>query len=89
MSCSFAHLYLIISIVYSFVPLLCLHPHLHGNISCFSLHPSPSPLFPFTMINLDSGVWVMSGSVIIHNGDIIRENYCRSLDSLSVSEDYV
>lgn len=46
---------------------------------------SPEVLeFPSTMTNIHSGTWIMSGSGVLQNGDTIRENFGRSLDSLRV-----
>ena len=41
--------------------------------------------FPSTMTNLTTGTWMMSGNGVMHNGLLVRENFGRSLDSLSVS----
>ena len=46
---------------------------------------SPEELdFPSTMTNLRTGTWILSGTGVMHNGDTIRENYARSLDTLKV-----
>ena len=46
---------------------------------------SPEELdFPSTMTNLHTGTWIMSGTGVMHNGDTIKENYGRSLDTMKV-----
>ena len=60
------------------VPLPLLPPSL-------SLSSRPSEIqFPSTATNMQSGMWVMSGSGIMENGDTIQDNFGRSLDSLKV-----
>lgn len=42
--------------------------------------------FPFTMTNVRSGTWMMTGSGIMHNGTTIQENYGVNLDRLHVGD---
>ncbi|XP_057662897.1 neuralized-like protein 4 [Diorhabda carinulata] len=42
--------------------------------------------FPFTMTNVRSGTWMMTGSGIMHNGTIVLEQYGVNLDRLQVGD---
>ncbi|CAH2003990.1 unnamed protein product [Acanthoscelides obtectus] len=42
--------------------------------------------FPFTMTNVRSGTWMMTGSGVMHNGTIVLEQYGTSLDRLQVGD---
>lgn len=42
--------------------------------------------FPFTMTNVKSGTWMMTGSGIMHNGTIVLEQYGVNLDRLQVGD---
>jgi neuralized-like protein 4 len=47
---------------------------------------SPNELdFPFTMTNVRSGTWMMTGNGVMHNGTTVIEQYGQNLDKLKVS----
>ncbi|XP_022905179.2 neuralized-like protein 4 [Onthophagus taurus] len=49
-------------------------------------HSAKELEFPFTMTNVRSGTWMMTGSGIMHNGTTVLENYGTNLDRLQVSD---
>lgn len=58
-----------------------------GSIEIGVTTHSPTDLeFPFTMTNVRSGTWMMTGSGIMHNGTIILEQYGVNLDRLQVGD---
>ncbi|CAG9771302.1 unnamed protein product [Ceutorhynchus assimilis] len=58
-----------------------------GSIEMGVTTHSPMELeFPFTMTNVRSGTWMMTGSGIMHNGTIIQEQYGVNLDRLQVGD---
>ncbi|XP_066158319.1 neuralized-like protein 4 isoform X2 [Euwallacea fornicatus] len=58
-----------------------------GSIEVGVTTHSPVELeFPFTMTNVRSGTWMMTGSGIMHNGTIIQEQYGVNLDRLQVGD---
>ncbi|XP_030761137.1 neuralized-like protein 4 [Sitophilus oryzae] len=58
-----------------------------GSIEIGVTTHSPVDLeFPFTMTNVRSGTWMMTGSGIMHNGTIIQEQYGVNLDRLQVGD---
>ncbi|XP_060517593.1 neuralized-like protein 4 isoform X2 [Cylas formicarius] len=58
-----------------------------GSIEIGVTTHSPTDLeFPFTMTNVRSGTWMMTGSGIMHNGTIIEEQYGVNLDRLQVGD---
>lgn len=58
-----------------------------GSIEIGVTTHSPIELeFPFTMTNVRSGTWMMTGSGIMHNGTIIQEQYGINLDRLQVGD---
>lgn len=58
-----------------------------GSIEIGVTTHSPVDLeFPFTMTNVRSGTWMMTGSGIMHNGTIILEQYGVNLDRLKVGD---
>ncbi|ERL95247.1 hypothetical protein D910_12514 [Dendroctonus ponderosae] len=58
-----------------------------GSIEMGVTTHSPVDLeFPFTMTNVRSGTWMMTGSGIMHNGTIIQEQYGVNLDRLQVGD---
>ncbi|CAD7080305.1 unnamed protein product [Hermetia illucens] len=42
--------------------------------------------FPFTMTNVRTGTWMMTGNGIMHNGTTIKEKYGQNLDRLQVGD---
>lgn len=42
--------------------------------------------FPYTMTNMKSGTWMMTGSGIMHNGTVVIEHYGANLDRLQVGD---
>lgn len=58
-----------------------------GSIEIGVTTHSPLDLeFPFTMTNVRSGTWMMTGSGIMHNGTIVLEQYGVNLDRLQVGD---
>ncbi|XP_045470918.1 neuralized-like protein 4 [Harmonia axyridis] len=58
-----------------------------GSIEIGVTTHSPLDLeFPFTMTNVRSGTWMMTGSGIMHNGTIVLEQYGVNLDQLQVGD---
>ncbi|KAG5890383.1 hypothetical protein JTB14_029747 [Gonioctena quinquepunctata] len=58
-----------------------------GSIEIGVTTHSPTDLeFPFTMTNVRSGTWMMTGSGIMHNGTIVLEQYGVNLDRLQVGD---
>ncbi|KAK9728651.1 Neuralized [Popillia japonica] len=58
-----------------------------GSIEIGVTTHSPTDLeFPFTMTNVRSGTWMMTGSGIMHNGTTVLEQYGVNLDRLQVSD---
>ncbi|CAH0558081.1 unnamed protein product [Brassicogethes aeneus] len=58
-----------------------------GSIEIGVTTHSPIDLeFPFTMTNVRSGTWMMTGSGIMHNGTIVLEQYGVNLDRLQVGD---
>ncbi|XP_050309268.1 neuralized-like protein 4 [Anthonomus grandis grandis] len=58
-----------------------------GSIEMGVTTHSPVELeFPFSMTNVRSGTWMMTGSGIMHNGTIIHEQYGVNLDRLQVGD---
>ncbi|XP_018574763.1 neuralized-like protein 4 isoform X2 [Anoplophora glabripennis] len=58
-----------------------------GSIEIGVTSHSPVDLeFPFTMTNVRSGTWMMTGSGIMHNGTIVLEQYGVNLDRLQVGD---
>lgn len=59
-----------------------------GSIEIGLTTHSPTTItFPSTLTNLSTGAWLVSGSSVIHNGDIVRENIGKNLDQLQVCEE--
>lgn len=42
--------------------------------------------FPFTMTNVRSGTWMMTGNGVMHNGTTVIEQYGQNLDRLQVGD---
>ncbi|KAK5646861.1 hypothetical protein RI129_005325 [Pyrocoelia pectoralis] len=58
-----------------------------GSIEIGVTTHSPTELeFPFTMTNVRSGTWMMTGSGIVHNGTTVLEQYGVNLDRLQVGD---
>lgn len=58
-----------------------------GSIEIGITTHSPMELeFPFTMTNVKSGTWIMTGSGIMHNGTPVIEQYGVNLDRLQVGD---
>ncbi|XP_017783812.1 PREDICTED: neuralized-like protein 4 [Nicrophorus vespilloides] len=58
-----------------------------GSIEIGVTTHSPNDLeFPFTMTNVRSGTWMMTGSGIMHNGTTVLEQYGMNLDRLQVGD---
>ncbi|KAF5281234.1 hypothetical protein FQA39_LY05120 [Lamprigera yunnana] len=58
-----------------------------GSIEIGVTTHSPTDLeFPFTMTNVRSGTWMMTGSGIMHNGTTVLEQYGVNLDRLQVGD---
>lgn len=58
-----------------------------GSIEIGVTTHSPTSLeFPFTMTNVRSGTWMMTGSGIMHNGITVLEQYGVNLDRLQVGD---
>lgn len=58
-----------------------------GSIEIGITTHSPMELeFPFTMTNVKSGTWIMTGSGIMHNGTTVIEQYGVNLDRLQVGD---
>lgn len=58
-----------------------------GSIEIGVTTHTPTDLeFPFTMTNVRSGTWMMTGSGIMHNGTTVQEHYGVNLDRLQVGD---
>ncbi|XP_043280017.1 neuralized-like protein 4 isoform X2 [Venturia canescens] len=58
-----------------------------GSIEIGVTTHSPTELeFPFTMTNVRSGTWIMTGNGVMHNGTTIIEQYGQNLDRLQVGD---
>lgn len=58
-----------------------------GSIEMGVTTHSPSDLeFPFTMTNVRTGTWMMTGNGVMHNGNTVIEQYGLNLDRLQVIE---
>ncbi|XP_055530628.1 neuralized-like protein 4 [Wyeomyia smithii] len=58
-----------------------------GSIEMGVTTHSPTDLdFPFTMTNVRSGTWMMTGNGVMHNGMTVIEQYGQNLDRLQVSD---
>lgn len=58
-----------------------------GSIEMGVTTHSPLELeFPFTMTNVRSGTWMMTGNGVMHNGTTIIEQYGQNLDRLQVGD---
>lgn len=58
-----------------------------GSIEIGVTTHSPTELeFPFTMTNVRSGTWMMTGNGIMHNGTSILDQYGQNLDRLQVGD---
>ncbi|XP_008559824.1 neuralized-like protein 4 [Microplitis demolitor] len=58
-----------------------------GSIEIGVTTHSPTELeFPFTMTNVRSGTWIMTGNGVMHNGTSIIDQYGQNLDRLQVGD---
>ncbi|XP_046742176.1 neuralized-like protein 4 [Diprion similis] len=58
-----------------------------GSIEIGVTTHSPTELeFPFTMTNVRSGTWMMTGQGVMHNGTMIIDKYGQNLDQLQVGD---
>ncbi|XP_058119601.1 neuralized-like protein 4 [Anopheles ziemanni] len=58
-----------------------------GSIEMGVTTHSPTELdFPFTMTNVRSGTWMMTGNGVMHNGMTVIEQYGQNLDRLQVGD---
>ncbi|XP_058066807.1 neuralized-like protein 4 [Anopheles bellator] len=58
-----------------------------GSIEMGVTTHSPTELdFPFTMTNVRSGTWMMTGNGVMHNGITVIEQYGQNLDRLQVGD---
>ncbi|XP_012271059.1 neuralized-like protein 4 isoform X2 [Orussus abietinus] len=58
-----------------------------GSIEIGVTTHSPTELeFPFTMTNVRSGTWMMTGNGVMHNGTTIIDQYGQNLDRLQVGD---
>lgn len=58
-----------------------------GSIEMGVTTHSPTDLdFPFTMTNVRSGTWMMTGNGVMHNGTTVIEQYGQNLDRLQVGD---
>lgn len=58
-----------------------------GSIEVGVTTHSPTELdFPFTMTNVRSGTWMMTGNGVMHNGTTVIELYGQNLDRLQVGD---
>lgn len=58
-----------------------------GSIEIGITTHAPTELeFPYTMTNVRSGTWIMSGCGIMHNGTVVIEQYGANLDRLQVGD---
>lgn len=58
-------------------------------VSTLILLSSHSPLdleFPFTMTNVRTGTWMMTGNGVMHNGITVIEQYGQNLDRLQAGD---
>lgn len=49
-------------------------------------HSAEELEFPFTMTNVRSGTWMMTGNGVMHNGTTVMEQYGQNLDRLQVGD---
>lgn len=65
------------------VRLECVVTKWAGSIEIGVTTHSPNDLqFPFTMTNVRSGTWMMTGNGVMHNGITVLEQYGQNLDRL-------
>lgn len=58
-----------------------------GSIEIGVTTHTPTELnFPFTMTNVRSGTWMMTGNGVMHNGTTVVEQYGQNLDKLQVGD---
>ncbi|XP_055383561.1 neuralized-like protein 4 isoform X2 [Condylostylus longicornis] len=58
-----------------------------GSIEMGVTTHTPQELeFPFTMTNVRSGTWMMTGNGVMHNGTTVIEQYGQNLDRLQVGD---
>lgn len=58
-----------------------------GSIEIGVTTHSPTELeFPFTMTNVRSGTWMMTGNGVMHNGTTMIDQYGQNLDRLQVGD---
>lgn len=58
-----------------------------GSVEMGVTTHSPTDLdFPFTMTNVRSGTWMMTGNGVMHNGTTVLEQYGQNLDRLQVGD---
>lgn len=58
-----------------------------GSIEIGVTSHTPTELnFPFTMTNVRSGTWMMTGNGVMHNGTTVIEQYGQNLDRLQVGD---
>ncbi|CAB0034689.1 unnamed protein product [Trichogramma brassicae] len=58
-----------------------------GSIEIGVTTHSPTELeFPFTMTNVRSGTWMMTGNGVMHNGTTMIDHYGQNLDRLQVGD---
>ncbi|XP_021710661.1 neuralized-like protein 4 [Aedes aegypti] len=58
-----------------------------GSVEMGVTTHSPTELdFPFTMTNVRSGTWMMTGNGVMHNGMTVIEQYGQNLDRLQVGD---
>lgn len=69
------------------VRLECVVSKWAGSIEIGITTHSPTELqFPFTMTNVRSGTWMMTGNGVMHNGITVLEQYGQNLDRLQVGD---
>lgn len=58
-----------------------------GSIEIGVTTHSPTELeYPFTMTNVRTGTWMMTGNGVMHNGTTVIEQYGQNLDRLQVGD---
>lgn len=58
-----------------------------GSIEIGITEHNPTELdFPFTMTNVRTGTWMMTGNGVMHNGTTVVEQYGHSLDRLQAGD---
>lgn len=58
-----------------------------GSIEIGVTTHSPNELeFPFTMTNVRTGTWMMTGNGVMHNGTTVIEQYGQNLDRLQAGD---